>query len=248
MSMSKKISFAAGIILGAIIIVALAVVFTPTISEQQAFNKTIEVNGNAVVKVTPDEAHIMVAVVSEAVTAKDAAAMNAENMTSVFNELNKAGITDVKTRQFSLTPIYKWIEEETLRGKEQKSVIVGYRATNLIEVVAAPEEAGKSIDAAIKGGANRIDSISFALSETLQEEVYSDALRKAVRDGQNKADVVARELGIVKYYPVTISVMDYPIISISAPRAVPAVSEEVPTPITPSEVEITANVRIVYAF
>lgn len=250
MSMNKKIGFAAGILLGVIAVIVLATFFTTSLSEQQAFNKTLEVGGNGVVKITPDEAHVMIAVVSEALTAKDAAATNSENMTNVFDELKKAGIADVKTRQYSITPIYKWVEEETLKGKEQKTVIVGYRATNLIEAVCKPEDAGKAIDAAVKGGANRIDSITFQLSDALRETAYSDALSKAVKNAGNKADVVAGELGIVSMYPVKISVEDYypPIVRI--PMAFEALPAPTPAPtlITPSEVEVSATVRIVYAF
>ncbi|HID20626.1 MAG TPA: DUF541 domain-containing protein [Methanophagales archaeon] len=250
MRMNKKIGFAAGILLGVIAVIVLTTFFTPSLSEQQAFNKTIVVSGSGVVKTTPDEAHIMIAVVSEALTAKDAAAMNSENMTNIFDELKKAGIADVKTRQYSITPIYKWVEEETLKGKEQKSVIVGYRATNLVEVVCTPEDAGKAIDAAVKGGANRIDSITFQLSEALRENAYSDALRKAVKNARNKADIVAGEMGIESIYPVKISVEDYypPIVRI--PVAVEAIPVPTPAPtlITPSEVEVSAIVRIVYAF
>ncbi|MDI6884868.1 MAG: SIMPL domain-containing protein [archaeon] len=247
--MNKKIGFAAGLLLAVIALVALALVFSPSLSEEQAFNRTIEVSGNGIVKTTPDEAHVMIAVVSEASTAKDAAAMNSRNMTNVFDALKKAGIGDVKTRQYSITPIYEWVEEVTLEGKKQKSVIVGYRATNLIEVVSKPEDAGKAIDAAVKGGANRIDSITFQLSETLRETAYSDALRKAVNNAQSKADVVAGEMGIVSIYPVKISVEDYypyPIVRIAAPME--AAPVPAPTPITPSEVEVSASVRIVYAF
>ena len=246
--MDKKIGFAAGLLLAVIVLVALAIVFSPSLSEEQAFNKTIEVSGSGIVKTTPDEAHVMIAVVSEALTAQDAAAMNSANMTNVFDALKKAGIGDVKTRQYSITPIYEWVEEATLEGKKQKSVIVGYRATNLIEVICKPEDAGEAIDAAVSGGANRIDSISFQLSEALQEKAYSDALRKAVKNAQSKADIVAGEMGIVNIYPVKISVEDYylPVYRIAAP--IEAAPTPAPTPITPSEVEVSASVRIVYAF
>jgi hypothetical protein len=246
--MNKKIGFTAFLLS----LLALVVLASSTPSEQQSFNKTIEVSGTGVVKATPDEARIMIAVVSEALTAKEAAEINSENMTNVFDELNKSGIADVKTRHYSITPIYKWVEEETLKGKERKSVIVGYRVTNLIEVVCKPANAGKAIDAAIKGGANRIDSISFQLSEELREKAYSEALRKAISNAKNKASIVAEEMGIASIYPVKISVEEhywrytYPVkYPVPIPPPLP---ETAPTPITPSEVEVRAGVRIVYAF
>ena len=248
MNMNKKLGFFAGILVIVMVIVILATLFPPSVSEQQTFNKTIEVSGRGVVKVMPDEVHVMVAVVSEALTAQDAAEMNSENMTKVFAALKKAGIGEVKTRQYSITPIYEWVEEVTMEGKRQKSVIVGYKATNMIEVVCMPEDAGKAIDAAVLGGANQIDSISFQLSETLSETSYSDALRKAVKNAQGKGDVVADEMGIVGIYPVKISVEDFylPVYRIAAPTE--GAAAQTPTPITPSEIEVSASVRIIYAF
>ncbi len=249
--MKKNVIFAAGLLLGMVLIVALAVVLSPSVSEQDAYNKTIEVRGSGLVKATPDEARVLIAVVSEAKTAQEAAAINSANMTTIFAELKRAGFSDVKTLQYSIIPIYTWIEEETLNGREQKSVIVGYRATNMIEVVCIPDDAGTAIDAAIRGGANRIDSISFQLSESLQELAYSDALRKAVNNAGSKADVVAETMGITRIYPVEISVEDYyyPVYRISVSAEAGGVPAPTPaTPITPSEVEVTARVRIVYAF
>lgn len=246
--MNKRLGFFAGALVLVVLIVILATLFTPSVSEQQSFNKTIEVSGSGEVKVTPDEVHIMVAVVSEALTAQQAAAMNAENMTEVFAALRRAGIGEIKTRQYSITPIYEWMEEITLEGKRQKSVIVGYRATNLIEVICKPEEAGKAIDAAVMGGANQIDSIAFQLSESLSRTAYNDALRKAVRNAQSKADLVAGEMGIVGIYPVRIAVEDFyvPVYRVALPME--AAATPAPTPITPSEVEVSARVSIVYAF
>lgn len=249
--MKKNVVFAAGLLLGIVLIVALAVFLAPSVSEQEAYNKTIEVSGSGLVKATPDEARVLIAVVSEAKTAQKAAALNSANMTRIFEELETAGITDVKTRQYSITPVYTWIEVETLRGKEQKSELVGYRATNLIEAVCAPDDAGTAVDAAVRGGANRIDSISFQLTESLQDRMYHEALRKAVGNARSKADVVAATMGIDRISPVRIAVSDYyyPIVVREALPVPSPVSEGgVSTPITPSDVEVRAQVSIVYAF
>ena len=247
--MKKSVLFAAGLLLGMVLLVALAVFFSPSVSEQEAYNKTIEVSGSGLVKVTPDEARVLIAVVSEAKTAQEAAALNSANMTRIFEELEDADIADVKTLQYAITPIYTWIEVETPRGKEQKSEIIGYRATNMIEAVCAPDDAGTAIDAAVRGGANRIDSITFQLTESLRERMYTEALSKAVSNARSKADVVADSMGIDRISPVRIVVSDYyyPVV---VRDALPAASPEagVATPITPSEVEVRAQVSVVYAF
>lgn len=246
--MNRKIYIAAGFLLCILVIVTIAIITNPSLSEQQPFNKTIETSGTGTVKATPDEAHLMVAVVSEALTAQKAAEVNADNMAGVFNELKNAGITEAKTRQYSITPIYKWVEQDTLQGKERTAVVIGYRVTNLIEVVCKPEVTGKAIDASVRGGANRIDSISFQLSEQLGDTVYSEALKKAVKNADTKAEVVSEAMGIGKarIYPVKVSVDEVPA-PIPVRASVPLEGVAV-TPVVPSEVEVRAVVRIVYAF
>jgi len=63
--------------------------------------------------------------------------------------------------------------------------------------------------------------------------------------------VVAETMGITRIYPVEISVEDYyyPVYRVSVSAEAGGVPAPTPaTPITPSEVEVTARVRIVYAF
>jgi uncharacterized protein YggE len=131
---------------------------------QQTFDKTIEVTGSGTVKAAPSEAHVIVAVETEAKTAGKASQSNAEKMNSVYAELRKVvDEKSIKTKSYSLQPIYEWIEESGII-KKQRREIVGYRATNTIEIVCKPEKAGNVVDAAITGGANRIKRVGINLS------------------------------------------------------------------------------------
>jgi len=258
MFMSKKIKFLTGISFILIIIIALAIFSNPitSFSEPQSFNETITVNGIGSIETSPDEVRIRISVVSELETATDAAEMNSINMTAVFLELRKIGIDDVETKHYSITPIYRWVEIQDDNNRERigkDRVLIGYRAINIIEVVCNPENAGIAIDAAIRGGANRIDSISFQLSDSLRGEIYNDALTKAVNNAKNKAETVAKAIGITEIHPIEIIVMDdyrwdfhdmrHPSFAMS-----PMVEAEFDTPIIPSDVKVLANVKIVYAF
>jgi len=244
----NRFGIATGFVLGIIAIFALVALAQPSES-QQAFNKTIEVTGSGVVKAVPDEACVLIAVETEAKTASEASQLNAEKMNNVYVELKKIVDEDsIKTRSYSLQPIYEWVEESTTMGKKQRREIVGYRAVNMIEVICKPEKAGDVVDAAIMGGANRISSISFRLSEEQREKVYSEALKKALRDARIKVDVITSEMGIGDCYPVKITVgrTYYPP---PVPMPIPYREEvTVKTPVTPSEIEVRAEVRIVYAF
>ncbi|KHM52828.1 hypothetical protein NZ47_02590, partial [Anaerovibrio lipolyticus] len=54
--------------------------------------------------------------------------------------------------------------------------------------------AGNVIEAALNNGANRIDSLSFDVKEP--ESLRRAALKDAVRDARNKADILAGALGV----------------------------------------------------
>ena len=245
--MKKRLEIATGFVLGIIAILVVIAFTGQSESYQQDFNKTIEVTGNGVVKAVPDEAHIVIAVETEAKSASEASQLNAEKMNNVYQELKKVvDENSIKTRSYSLQPVYEWIEEVTV-VKKQRREIVGYKATNMIEVICKPEKSGDVIDTAIDSGANRINSITFTLSEEQREVVYSEALKKAVRDAKTKAEVIVSEMGIESYHPVRVIVggVYYPV-----PMPAYYIEGDVvqKTPIAPSDVEIKAEVRIVYAF
>ncbi len=242
----KHFEIAIGFVLGIITIFALVAFVQPSAS-QQAFNKTIEVTGSGTVKVVPNEACVVIAVETEAKTASEATQSNAEKMGSVYAELKKiVDESSIKTRSYSLQPIYEWVEESTTMGKKQRKGIVGYRAVNKIEVICEPDKAGDVVDAAIMGGANRIISITFRISEEQREKAYSEALKKAIGDAKVKADVIASEMGLKSYYPVRVIVGE---VYHPMPMPVPYMEERVAkTPVVPSEVKVGAKVRIVYVF
>ena len=55
-------------------------------------------------------------------------------------------------------------------------------------------KAGNVIEVALNNGANRIDSLSFDVKEP--ESLRRAALKDAVRDARNKADILAGALGV----------------------------------------------------
>ncbi|AEA47802.1 SIMPL domain-containing protein [Archaeoglobus veneficus] len=246
METGKKFLLAAVL---ALVLAIVAVSGSQSIATSQNFNKTISVTGTGVVKAEPDEAHVAISVVTEAKNASKAAELNAERMNAVFKEImSVVGEEAIKTRSYSIEPIYEWVEESDGIIKKQRSEIVGYRVSNTVEVTCNPSKAGSVIDAAVRGGANRIVSIYFQLSEERRSELYKEALKKAVRSASEKVEAVAEEMSVDSYYPVRISIGDvyYPSV---VPYPVKAeVMEAVPTPIAPSEVEVRASVHIVYAF
>ncbi|MFQ5763247.1 MAG: SIMPL domain-containing protein, partial [Candidatus Bathyarchaeia archaeon] len=122
--------------------------------------RTLLVSGTGKVSVAPDEAQVTLGVETEAPTAKEAAASNAQSMDRVINALKATGVAEsnIKTVTYAITPVYSY-------PKDGKPELVGYRVTNTI-LVKTPdlERVGDIIDAAVTSDANTVGGIAFTLS------------------------------------------------------------------------------------
>lgn len=151
----------------------------------------ITVTGMGQVEVSPDEATLNFAVETSAATSEEAAQQNAQRMERVIAALVAAGIPrdEVETRNFSVYPEY--VTDE--RGDNPR--VRGYRVTNQVSVETQRlDDVGALIDAALAAGANRIDGISFGLSDPQAAE--ADALREAVARARASAETLAQALGV----------------------------------------------------
>src|SRR5690606_11850675 len=79
------------------------------------------------------------------------------------------------------------------RGENPR--VTGYRVTNQVTLKTSRLDAiGTLIDAALNAGANRVDGISFGLSNP--EAAEAEALADAVRRARASAGVIAQALGV----------------------------------------------------
>ena len=130
-------------------------------------------------------------VVTGARTAEAAIATNADQMDVVEQRINELGLeTDEYERGAArIDPVYdnhgaRW----TKRG--MVGSIAGFQVTNVIEVLTSKLElAGELIETAVEAGANRIDSIGFALSDPGPHR--DEAIRLAARRALHEAEVLA---------------------------------------------------------
>src|SRR3546814_18051987 len=102
----------------------------------------------------PDIARINAGVVTQARTATEAIAQNAQRMERVIAALKRAGIAerDIQTSSISLHPEYRYVEN-------QAPILTGYRASNEVTVRFSDiAETGAILDALVAEGANQIRS------------------------------------------------------------------------------------------
>lgn len=168
----------------------IATLATAAPSVQYAEPSVISVSGYGKVVTSPDVADIRIGIETTAKDAKAAQIENGNKMSSVLTAIKNLGVkdSDIKTAFFDITPIYNYPE-----GRPAE--MVGCTATNYIAVrVDEVVKAGSVIEAALNNGANRIDSLSYDVKEP--ESLRRAALKNAVRDARNKADILAGALGV----------------------------------------------------
>jgi uncharacterized protein YggE len=173
----------------AVVIVAVAVFASGAAPEAGA--KVITTTGSSDMKVAPDEMTISFAIESEAATAKESQQENtkASNLVMAFLvEILPLG--DFQTTQLTVYPL---TEYDPRTGEVTQT---GYRTTHVITVKTSQiDDAGKIIDGVIDSGANRVDQISFYLSDERESEIRSQILDDAAAQARSKAQSIASGLG-----------------------------------------------------
>jgi hypothetical protein len=167
---------------------------TPTAEPTQASeaavcdsSRSIQVNGVAVVNVTPDRALIKLGVQSNGRSAKEAQARNAATIRQVVKALKALGIEskDIATDWYVIEPLYE--DYDSLRIK-------GYRIYNIIEITMRDvSKANDAIVAAFQAGANQVVDVQFYTSELRK---YRDQARDlAMKAATEKAEALSGAAG-----------------------------------------------------
>lgn len=154
-------------------------------------NTTISVSASASTTVAPDLATVRVSVVERADTAEAARDGLASAVADLRAELDAAGIDEdaISTTGYHLQADYRYHDGE----REMR----GFVATQSFEVEApAVDRAGEVIDAAVAGGANRIDGVQFTLSDDRRQELRADVLTDAMDRTRADADAIASAAGL----------------------------------------------------
>ena len=234
----KRFSFGS---LACVAVLALALVLpTSTASAEEA--PTLTMNGIGVARIAPDVAEITLGVVTEAKDAAKAHADNAAQATRVQNAVKALGIAerDIQTTRYDFSPVYDVKDNG-------RSVTTGYTVTNSVVVkVRNLDNVGKVIDAALANGANRVDSLEFSASDP--SAAKNAALADAARDARNKADAVAKALGvrIVRILNVYADAQPYNTPRNFMPMMMAKEAYDASTPISAGELSFEASVNIAY--
>lgn len=201
---------------------------------------TINVSGTGTINSDPDTANLSFTVTTDGKTAAEASNKNATESQRLINTLTSSGIDkkDIQTSNFFIFPITK---NDQFNSSDNK--IVGYRVSNTISALLKNiDKAGSVIDSVTAAGDFTLNGISFGLADSSSSE--NEALKKAVADARNKAQVVAQAAGekISGIKSITVGGAST-FLKSSAPTAF---ADGASTEILPSDISVSASVNIEY--
>jgi hypothetical protein len=178
------------LLLAGLLLVAAAIagVAQPHSSQAAAAptTKTITVTGDGTVTVVPDQAGFDFTADTKALTAKAALAQNASVAAGIVAAIKGAGVdaADIQSSQVSLSP----------QTNDAGTDITGYDASTTISITTTIAKAGTVVDAAVGAGADGVSGPTLSRSD--QAAQYRVALKDAVADAHDKAQVLADAGGL----------------------------------------------------
>ena len=188
--------------------------------DNNVHNRTMTLTGHGEISVSPDIVIIRLGVETTGENLSRIQADNARISQAVIQALQRMGITDIKTSQYSIDKGY------SVRN------ILELRTNNL-------EAAGNIIDAAVDAGANIVDLITFDVSN--REYYYQQALNMAIMNAIQKAKSITMNLGISSA-PVPVNIVE------NTSMPFPVQREFAATPIMSGVINIIANVTVDFVY
>lgn len=214
---------------------ALLVLPGPAVTEPSP-QRLITVTGQGRESVTAKLLEVNLGVEVQAATAEAAQAEVSRRADSLVKLLRDRRVEQLTTTGITLSPRYRY--------RDNQQIPDGFTATYSLQFRSPSNAAGSVIDAAVKSGSTRIDSIRFVATDPELETAQATALREAAADARQKADIVLRSLGLSAQEIQTIQVN-----SAAAPGPVPQMRTAVAdsaanVPIVGGEQDVTASVTL----
>jgi len=214
---------------------------------------TIFVAGEGEVFAVPDIAEISFSARVEKKTVAEAQKEVTSKMNAAIDFVEKSGVAkkDIKTTGYNAYPRYEYSEVVCLSldcPKPGQRILAGYEVTHTILVkVRDTEKAGDILDGLGKLKVDDLSGPNFSIDD--DDKLKAEARKKAIADAKEKAEILARDLGVKLVRVVSFSESgDYPIYYGKAVGfGMGGDAESAPTPSIPKgENKITSNVSITY--
>jgi uncharacterized protein len=219
---------------------AQSVTVLPSTSQQAG----ISVCGHGTANSHPDQAEIQVGVQASATTAENARSQAAQAMNAVLAALKSQGVAsdDIQTDYFAIEPEYNY--------SSGNPYVTGYTASNNVSVtIHAVTTVGAVVDAVTSAGGNDVvvNGIQFSTGDPSQ--TLAAAQQSALANAHQQAEKAALAAGVTLGAPISIQLDGCGTSSVVAalPSNAGSVDQNAKTPIQPGQIEVTADVEVVYA-
>lgn len=210
------------------------------------------VNGQAEIRVAPDRASFGVGVGNDGTEADAVLEENAQRTAALIDALRGSGIDirTLRTQGVSLQP--RWSSRPRDPGPDWTPKVVGYHASNRVELVTADlARVGELMALAVGAGASDLQGVQFSLEDD------ADARRRAIEDATrqafDQAGILARAAHVA-----TGAVLELRLDNASTDLPMPRPMERAvmmmadakaatPVPVEPGEITVRAAVTLTLA-
>jgi uncharacterized protein YggE len=145
----------------------------------------VSATGRGETRLAPTFAVLMITVSTRAGSATEAASQNAAKVASTLSSVRSAGVAaeDLSNEGYSVEPAF-----------DDKGRRDGFAARNSIRArINSVDQVGRTIDAALAGGATEIPSVQFGAAG--MEDARHAAMTEAVRQARADAEIIASAAG-----------------------------------------------------
>ena len=204
--------------------------------------RTITVVGEGTVAVEPDVASVQIGVETTGDSVDEASTEAGDVMDAVLAALTKLKIPskDIQTSAFNI-----YVERPMMPSGEPSDSVVYHVSNSVTVTIRDLSKVGDVLEAAIDAGANNIYGVNFSVSDP--DAAMVEARSKASADALARAEELAAlngvEVGELISISEVISGNAVPLASINASYALGKGGG----PVAPGELEMTAQLQVVYA-
>jgi hypothetical protein len=209
-------------------------------ASQPAGESTIQVSATGQAQAEPDQAILRVAVVATADDASTVREQLANNVSTMRAALRQAGVADdqVRTAGFDIRQQYRTPDD---RDRPPR-----FEGTHAFEITLSNvSRAGEIIDVAVENGANRVDTVTFTLSDDRRRALREQALRRAMDNARADAETIASSANLSITGVRTVSTSDTSFGPV-AERVTTAQAADAGTVIESGPVTVAADVSVAY--